>query len=63
MEDREIVCIDCGEDFPFTAREQAFYAQKGFTDPKRCPKCRAKKKEARGERPRYTRERRDDRNY
>ena len=36
-EDKTIVCADCGQEFTFTASEQAFYAEKGFTDsPKRC---------------------------
>lgn len=44
-EDRTIVCADCGQDFTFTASEQAFYAEKGFTDaPKRCKACRQARK-------------------
>ena len=32
-------------DFLFTAGEQSFYAQRGFTEsPKRCPSCRARRK-------------------
>src|SRR6478609_7692517 len=31
-------------DFVWTAQEQEFYAQKGFTEPQRCPACRAAKK-------------------
>lgn len=47
MEDKTIVCKDCGAEFIFTAGEQAFYAEKGFKDePKRCKECRAKKKAA-----------------
>lgn len=38
--DRMIVCMDCGEQFPFTAREQAFFNEKGFQPPKRCKSCR-----------------------
>jgi Probable zinc-ribbon domain len=36
-EDKQIVCAEsgCGE-FTFTKGEQEFYAQKGFTPPKRC---------------------------
>lgn len=34
-------CRDCGSDFVFTAGEQGFYAEKGFTNqPTRCPSCR-----------------------
>ncbi len=46
--DKTIKCVDCGEEFTFTAGEQAFYAEKGFTnEPKRCKACREKKKNAR----------------
>ena len=30
MEDKTLVCKDCGAEFVFTAGEQAFYAEKGF---------------------------------
>ena len=44
-EDKTIVCADCGQEFTFTASEQAFYAEKGFTDaPKRCKPCRQARK-------------------
>ncbi len=44
-EDRTITCADCGQEFTFTASEQAFYAEKGFTDaPKRCKPCRQARK-------------------
>ena len=44
-EDRTITCADCGQEFTFTASEQAFYAEKGFTDaPKRCKTCRQSRK-------------------
>lgn len=43
--DKTIVCLDCGKEFVFTAREQEFYAEKGFTnEPKRCKECRDKRK-------------------
>ena len=39
--DRSLACVDCGQEFSFTAGEQEFYAQRGFTEsPKRCPSCR-----------------------
>src|SRR5689334_25433929 len=34
-------------EFEFTEREQAFYAEKGFTEPRRCSSCRASRKAAR----------------
>jgi len=43
--DQSIACLDCGQEFTFTAGEQEFYAQRGFTEPpKRCPSCRAVRK-------------------
>jgi CxxC-x17-CxxC domain-containing protein len=47
MEDKTLTCADCGQEFVFTAREQDFYAQKGFTEPRRCPSCRQSRKAAR----------------
>ena len=39
--DITLTCSDCGSEFIFTAGEQAFYAEKGFTNqPSRCPDCR-----------------------
>jgi CxxC-x17-CxxC domain-containing protein len=50
MQDKTLKCRDCGKDFTFTASEQEFFAQKGFTnEPGRCPDCRAANKAARGE--------------
>jgi predicted N-acetyltransferase YhbS len=44
-EDKNLVCRDCGATFVFTAGEQEFYAQKGFTnEPTRCVECRRAKK-------------------
>ena len=48
MADKTIVCKDCGKEFVFTEGEQAFYAEKGFTnEPVRCPECRKARKQAR----------------
>jgi CxxC-x17-CxxC domain-containing protein len=49
-EDQSIKCVDCGEDFLFTAGEQAFYASKGLSNaPIRCKKCREARKTQRAE--------------
>jgi CxxC-x17-CxxC domain-containing protein len=45
--DKTLTCADCGQEFTFTASEQDFYAQRGFTEPRRCPSCRASRKAAR----------------
>ncbi len=45
--DKTLKCKDCGADFVFTAGEQEFYAEKGFTnEPQRCKACRDAKKNA-----------------
>ena len=49
--DRELQCADCGATFTFSANEQEFFAEKGFTnDPKRCTACRSARKMERGDR-------------
>ena len=47
--DKILVCADCSQEFVFTASEQDFYAQRGFTEPKRCGSCRAARKASRPE--------------
>jgi CxxC-x17-CxxC domain-containing protein len=47
--DKVMTCADCSQDFVFTASEQEFYATRGFTEPRRCPSCRASRKAARGD--------------
>lgn len=42
--DRTLTCADCGQEFMFSADDQRFYAERGFTDPRRCPSCRAIRK-------------------
>lgn len=43
--DKTLTCRDCGQNFTFTAGEQEFHAQKGFSNlPGRCPECRAQRK-------------------
>lgn len=48
MADKNITCKDCHNDFVFTQREQDFFAQKQFAEPKRCRDCRIKEKQRRG---------------
>ncbi|MBS6445050.1 MAG: zinc-ribbon domain containing protein [Ruminococcus sp.] len=44
-EDKILVCKDCGSEFTFTAGEQEFFAEKGFTnEPQRCKACRIARK-------------------
>ena len=47
--DKTITCKDCGTDFVFTAGEQEFYAEKGFSnEPTRCHSCRQQRKASGG---------------
>lgn len=49
-QDQTLTCADCGQPFTWTASEQKFYADKGFTNPpKRCPSCRQAKKSRMGD--------------
>ncbi len=44
-QDETLTCRDCGEEFVFTARDQEFFAEKGFTNkPTRCKSCRNARK-------------------
>jgi hypothetical protein len=46
MKDKTLNCVDCNQEFVFTASEQEFYNEKGFAnEPKRCPSCRKIKKD------------------
>ena len=43
--DKTLTCIDCSQEFVFTAGEQEFHNSKGFTnEPRRCPSCRRARK-------------------
>lgn len=42
--DRTLTCADCGQEFVFSASEQQFYTDRGFSDPRRCPDCRRARK-------------------
>ena len=44
MADKKIKCIDCFKDFIFTAGEQEFFEERGYSEPIRCKECRSKKK-------------------
>lgn len=48
FEDKTLICKDCGNEFLFSAEEQAFYADKGFqNEPARCRDCRTARKQQR----------------
>ena len=47
--DRNLTCSDCSTEFVFTASEQQFYADRQFSEPRRCGACRAVRKASRGD--------------
>jgi len=47
--DRTLTCVDCRQEFAFTASEQQFYADRQFSEPRRCASCRAIRKASRGD--------------
>ncbi len=47
-EDRTLTCVECGQPFTFSADDQTYHAEKGYTnEPKRCPTCRQAKRSQR----------------
>src|SRR5271157_2328297 len=51
---KQITCSDCGTAFTFSTKDQEFFASKGFVnEPKRCPICRAAKKQSMGDNSSY----------
>ncbi len=46
--DKILTCSDCSQEFTFTASEQEFYADRGFSEPRRCGPCRQSRKAQRG---------------
>ena len=47
--DKTLTCADCGNAFTFSSGDQEFYAERQFSDPRRCPSCRAARKAGRGD--------------
>ena len=47
--DKTLTCSDCSQEFTFTASEQQFFADRQFSEPRRCPSCRAARKASRGD--------------
>jgi CxxC-x17-CxxC domain-containing protein len=46
--DKVLTCADCSSEFVFSASEQEFFAERQFSEPRRCPSCRAVRKLSRG---------------
>src|SRR5580692_8006506 len=43
-----LTCGDCGQEFVFTAGEQQFFQERGYSSPRRCKPCRQAKQGAAG---------------
>ena len=46
--ERMLTCVECGNEFAFSAEDQQFHASRGYQDPKRCSSCRAQRRASRG---------------
>jgi CxxC-x17-CxxC domain-containing protein len=47
FKDKKLPCRECGNEFLFTAGEQAFFRQKGLVnEPGRCPECRIRRRQS-----------------
>jgi CxxC-x17-CxxC domain-containing protein len=50
--DKTLKCVDCGNEFVFTAGEQLFFHDKQFkNEPKRCKACKSKRASGKAARP------------
>ncbi|MGB9662018.1 MAG: zinc-ribbon domain containing protein [Moorellaceae bacterium] len=55
FKDKVLTCKECGAEFVFTAGQQEFFQEKGFTnEPSRCPDCRAARKQRNSGRNNYS---------
>ena len=49
FQDRNLTCVECNQSFVFTADDQQYHSDKGYTnEPKRCPACRQARRSSRG---------------
>ncbi len=49
FEDKDLTCVECGTSFVFSGEEQEQFQSRGYTnEPKRCPECRAARKQRTG---------------
>ena len=47
--DQKIICVDCGKEFIFKAKDQEFFKSKNFVPPRHCWPCRQLRKAERQE--------------
>ncbi len=43
-QDQQLMCSDCGQSFTFSAEDQEYFRERGYSAPKRCKTCRQAKK-------------------
>jgi CxxC-x17-CxxC domain-containing protein len=45
FQDRTLTCVDCNSSFTFSADDQQYHMEKGYSnEPKRCPSCRSNRR-------------------
>lgn len=48
--DKNLTCVECGNEFIFSAEDQEYHASRGFeNEPRRCSSCRQARKAERGD--------------
>jgi len=58
LQDKVLICTDCGEEFVFTVDAQEYFLRKGFTEePKRCKNCYTQLKKLKREQQKETKKR------
>jgi hypothetical protein len=45
-DDLTLRCSECGQEFVFTAMDQQYFQERGYSSPKRCKRCRQAKQSA-----------------
>jgi CxxC-x17-CxxC domain-containing protein len=49
FQDRTLTCLDCNQPFTFSADDQQYHREKGYTnEPKRCASCRQARRSSNG---------------
>ena len=58
LQDKVLICADCGEEFVFTVDAQEYFLEKGFMEePKRCKTCYTQLKKQKREQERESKRR------
>jgi DNA-directed RNA polymerase subunit RPC12/RpoP len=46
VENKSLLCVDCGAQFLFSTGEQRYFASKYLSIPKRCPQCQQRRRDS-----------------